>query len=66
LLARTGDFIKLLGVPFPFNSFRLKNILTEYQFDLSELELLTGTLPVDFELGVTKTAEWFKKTQGDS
>ena len=61
LLARTGDLINLAGVrSFPFNSFRLRNILTEASFDLAATETVIGPLPYSADEGVKRTAEWFK------
>ncbi|MBX4893846.1 MULTISPECIES: NAD-dependent epimerase/dehydratase family protein [Rhizobium] len=60
LLAKVGDLINALGMKrFPFNSFRLNNILTEYQFDMSETEKICGPLPFSIEDGVKRTADWF-------
>ena len=60
-LAIAGDVINAAGVKrFPFNSFRLRNILTEYQFDMSELRSVCGPLPFSFEDGVARTAGWFR------
>jgi nucleoside-diphosphate-sugar epimerase len=61
LLAQTGNLLNAVGLPFPFNTFRLNNILMEYQFDMTELESITGPLPVSFEEGISKTVFWFKK-----
>ena len=61
LLAISGDFLNLVGFKsFPFNSFRLKNILTEYQFDLSSTESICGPLPFSVDEGVVRTCTWFK------
>ena len=61
LLAHFGDVLNVVGFKkFPFNSFRLKNILTEYIFDLSETEEVCGSLPFSMEEGVQRTAEWFR------
>lgn len=60
LAARVGDFVSHLGFPrFPFTTFRVNNILNEYTYDLSETEAVTGPLPVSFEEGVRRTAEWY-------
>lgn len=62
LLARMGDAINAVGYyKFPFNSFRLKNILTEYQYDMSQTEEVCGELCYTFEQGVRETADWFMK-----
>ena len=59
--ARTGDIINALGMrSFPFNSFRLNNILTEYELDLSETEELCGPLPFDVEQGIKETVAWLR------
>jgi nucleoside-diphosphate-sugar epimerase len=59
-LAMMGDIFNKMGWKnFPFNSFRLQNILTEYQFDLRATERICGNLPYCFEDGVKATANWF-------
>jgi 3-beta hydroxysteroid dehydrogenase/isomerase family. len=61
VLAIIGDGINILGVKsFPFNSFRLNNILTEYQFNLAATEAVCGTLPYNMEQGVKETASWIR------
>ena len=60
LLAVTGDVLNTVGLRrFPFNSFRLNNILTEYVFDLSRMKSVCGLLPFTQEHGIKQTAEWF-------
>jgi GlcNAc-P-P-Und epimerase len=59
-LAITGDVLNKCGFKnFPFNSFRLNNILTEYTFDMAKTENICGQLPFTMKQGVKKTAEWF-------
>ena len=58
-LARIGDGFNALGVSCPFDSFRLRNILAEYQFDLTNTRKICGSLPWSVADGVTATAEWF-------
>lgn len=61
-LAGIGDGIKAIGFHhFPFTSFRLNNILTEYCFDLSPTESVCGSLPFSFEEGVRATVEWIRQ-----
>lgn len=61
-LAVLGDILNRMGwKSFPFNSFRLRNILTEYQFNLSATKRVCGDLPYCFEDGVKATANWFIK-----
>ena len=58
--AHLGDLLNTAGWrSFPFNTFRIKNILTEYVFDLSATETICGSLPFGMEEGVRTTARWF-------
>ncbi len=60
--AKIGDVVNKLGIKsFPLNSFRLNNILTEYQFDLSNTEEVCGQLPYNIETGVKDTVLWLEK-----
>jgi nucleoside-diphosphate-sugar epimerase len=61
-LAYGGDAIHAVGLAaFPFNSRRLKNILTEYQFDLTTTKAVCGSLPCTMEHGVAETLAWLRK-----
>lgn len=61
LAAKMGDAINWFGFKkFPFNSFRLNNILTEYIFDISETQKICGTLPYTTEQGVKELVNWLK------
>ncbi|MGI3212211.1 NAD-dependent epimerase/dehydratase family protein [Roseovarius tibetensis] len=60
MLALTGDAIGAMGLRFPYNSFRLKNIRTEYIFDMSRTEAVCGTLPYGFEDAVKATVAWHR------
>ena len=62
-LAFLGDCLCLGGLRFPFTSFRLKNILTEYVFDMSGTEQICGSLPTTFAQGVKETATWFQSLE---
>jgi nucleoside-diphosphate-sugar epimerase len=65
MLARCGDAINAMGVRgFPFNSFRLRNILTEYEVDLEETRAICGPVPVTMQQGVTETVAWFNSLNG--
>lgn len=58
-LAWVGDLLGAVGLSFPFNSFRLRNIRTEYIFDMSLTQSVCGDLPFSFEMGVRETLEWY-------
>lgn len=59
-LAYTGNALNAFGFKsFPFNSFRLRNILSEYRFDLTETGKICGDLPFTYAEGVAETAKWY-------
>jgi len=65
VIAKIADILKFFGLHIPYNTFRLKNIITEYIFDLSETKRVCGKLPFTYQEGIKKTAQWFldiKKT----
>lgn len=62
LLGVAGDALGLVGIKsFPFNSFRLNNILTEYVYDLSPTLAACGPDLVAQAEGVKRTVDWFKQ-----
>jgi nucleoside-diphosphate-sugar epimerase len=59
--AYCGDAVNAIGVrSFPFNSFRLNNVLTQYRFDTKATEAICGPLPYTMEQGVAETAAWLR------
>lgn len=59
--ARAGDLINRLGFRrFPLNSFRLNNILTEYQVDLANTREVCGDLPYSVDDGVDALVSWLR------
>lgn len=60
--AGMGDMINAWGYgSFPFNSFRLNNVLAESGFDMEPIESVCGPLPYSMKKGVEETAAWFDK-----
>jgi nucleoside-diphosphate-sugar epimerase len=60
--ARVGDLINLLGAKrFPFNSFRLNNVLTAYRADLGPTRAVCGDLPFSMTDGVKETSAWLRE-----
>jgi GlcNAc-P-P-Und epimerase len=60
LLARAGDALNLIGWrTFPFNTFRVRNIMTEYILDIEPTRAVCGPVPFTFEQGIEKTIAWF-------
>ena len=59
-IAYCGDTANAVGMKsFPFNTRRLKNILTQYQFDLTATKAVCGPLPRTIAQGVQETVDWF-------
>lgn len=59
IAAWCGDVLNRIGIEsFPFNSFRLNNILTEYQFDLTATRQICGELPYNQAQGIRETVRW--------
>ncbi|MGT2434906.1 NAD-dependent epimerase/dehydratase family protein [Bradyrhizobium betae] len=66
LVAHCGDLVNAAGLRrFPFNSFRLNNVLTQYRFDMRETEAVCGPLPYTMEQGVAETAKWLVASAPD-
>lgn len=60
-IAKIGDVVNRLGLTrFPFNSFRLTNVLTESRVDLSSTRAVCGESPYTVEQGVEETARWLR------
>jgi GlcNAc-P-P-Und epimerase len=66
LLGWAGDGLARLGIRFPFTSFRLNNIRTEYVFDLTPTRDVCGPLPISFDDGVRRTVEWYRHIRRQS
>jgi len=66
-LARCGDAANALGMrSFPFNTRRLNNIRTQYQFDLTATKAVCGPLPRTTEQGVKETIDWLNDLSSNS
>lgn len=60
--ASVGDLLNRVGWQrFPYNSFRLGNVLTEYVFDLSPTRDVCGPVPCSVEEGVEATVRWLRE-----
>ncbi len=61
-LGLVGDCANWLGLKtFPLNSYRVRNILTEYIFDMAATQKICGVLPFTTDQGISRTARWFKE-----
>jgi nucleoside-diphosphate-sugar epimerase len=62
-----GDALNAVGFKnFPFNSFRLGNVLTEYRIDMSSTRAVCGEVPYSMQHGVSETSSWVRSTWGCS
>ena len=58
-LAKTGDVLKKLGMSNPpLTSFRLNNLLTPMDYDMSATVAVAGPSPFTLEAGVRSTVDW--------
>ncbi|MCE9602045.1 MAG: NAD(P)-dependent oxidoreductase [Gemmatimonadetes bacterium] len=60
LTARVGDLIARVRPGFPFTSFRLNNVLTEYQAELGPTREVCGELPYTVDQGILATVAWLR------
>jgi nucleoside-diphosphate-sugar epimerase len=61
-LAHAGDLLKRFGVPNPpLTSFRLGNLLTPMEYDMSKTCKVAGPSPYTLEEGVRITVDWIRQ-----
>jgi hypothetical protein len=60
IAAWVGDCLKLFGISFPMNSFRLKNMTTNNIHDLTLIKGIAPNLPVLRKDGIKTTIRWIK------
>lgn len=63
IAALFGDVLKLVKIPFPMTSFRLKNMMTDNKVDLSNTQKYVPRLPYSREEGNRMTIEWISKAK---
>lgn len=62
LLAHGGDLLKRMGIPNPpLTSFRLSNLLTPMNYDMSATCSVTGPVPYSLKEGVYTTVDWIRR-----
>ena len=61
LLAMGGDILNKIGINFPFNSYRFKNIVCSYIYENQELQKIVGDLPYTYESAMEEYCLWLKK-----
>jgi len=60
LLAVSGDLLEKIGIKFPMNSFRLKNMTTDNIQNLNDLYDAVGSPPYKRADGIKLTLQWLK------
>jgi GlcNAc-P-P-Und epimerase len=61
-MAAVGDMLKKLGMSNPpLTSFRLNNLLTPMDYDMSATLAVAGPSPFSLEQGVQQTVEWIRQ-----
>ena len=63
-LAKFGDFLGLLGVHFPMQSFRFGNMTNDGTNDMSNTYEIAPEMPYTRLQGTKATIEWIKKYEG--
>ena len=58
-----GDSLKTFGVDFPMTSYRLSNLLTMAQYDLSPMRRIAPTLKYGLDDAVKITCEWLARAR---
>lgn len=62
--ARLGDALDSAGRPAPLTSFRLKNLLTDMTYDVSDTERVCGPLPFSWREATERTVAWMHSPEG--
>lgn len=58
--SRLGDLLNAAGLKVPLTTFRLGNLLTPMEYDMSALQAVVGPLPHTLEESVAATVAWLR------
>jgi len=65
--ALVGDILNAVGLQqFPFNSWRLNNVLTPINVNLEPIQEVCGKLPYTMDQGVAETTSWSREVWAES
>ena len=59
-----GTFARRMGVPFPLDRERVMRMSTDYIVPLDAMQRVMAFNPVPFEVGMKRTAQWYKSGAG--
>jgi GlcNAc-P-P-Und epimerase len=62
MAAICGDLFKLMGIPFPMSSFRLKNMTTNNIVDMTNTRKMAPNLPYSRIEGIKATLKWMSQS----
>jgi len=60
-IARFGDILNGIGIPFPLFSTRLKNMLISQDYPVENTLSIVGVLPYSRKRGIEETVSWIKR-----
>jgi len=60
-VAKMGDVLRWMNLPFPLTSYRLSNMTQDNVIDMSRTLMITGAGPFGLEDGVARTVSWWRK-----
>lgn len=60
-IARFGDILNGIGIPFPLFSTRLKNMLISQDYPVENTLSIVGDLPYSRKQGIKETVSWIKR-----
>ena len=63
LIARVGDVLRLIGIPAPLYTARLKNMTVSKEYPIQNTKALVGDLPFTRKVGVERTIEWLASVE---
>ena len=63
LIARVGDVLRLIGIPAPLYTARLKNMTVSKEYPIQNTKALVGDLPFSRKVGVERTIEWLASVE---
>jgi hypothetical protein len=59
-VAKAGDLLRRMRVPFPLTSYRLGNMTQDNVIDMGATLAIAGAGPVGLEEGVARTVAWWQ------
>ena len=61
IIAHVGDIAEKIGIPFPFSTFRFKNLTIDNVIDISQTIAIAGPSPFSLDEGIEMTVKWLNE-----